>query len=118
MRWVVLGASGFIGRNLLRRIRADGGEAIGTGNRHLVDELIRFDVEHDSIHKVIEPIWFRDEVVVVHCVAYGSIDQTLREKERSRMLAVDSTTRLMAELASVQARQVFLSSNQVFDGSQ
>ncbi|QDU19890.1 SDR family oxidoreductase [Urbifossiella limnaea] len=110
--WLVVGADGGIGRPLLARLRADGRAAVGTTRRGIGDGL-QLDLSADPDSWQI-PV----HVAVAYlCAAVTSIDACRRDPAGTRGVNVDQTLALAARLRERGAHVVFLSTNQVFDGT-
>ena len=110
--WLVVGADGGIGRPLLARIRADGRPAVGTTRRSDSNGL-HLDLAADSASWQLP-----DRVAVAYlCAAVTSIDACRRDPAGTRVVNVDRTRTLAAQLRERGAHVVFLSTNQVFDGT-
>jgi len=110
--WLVVGADGGIGRTLLARLRADGRPAVGTTRRASGDGL--------PLALAADPAsWQLPERVTVAylCAAVTSIDACRRDPAGTRAVNVDRTLALAARLRECGAHIVFLSTNQVFDGT-
>lgn len=122
--FLIIGASGFIGRHLLAHLTAQGIPAVGTrsrsGKRLGVPGLIPFDLDHDRILDTVGHDFFSNPrpVQAVVCAAVDNMDWCFRERETSRRIFVDRTCRLMDDLVSVGARPTFLSTCFVFDGAE
>jgi dTDP-4-dehydrorhamnose reductase len=110
--WLVVGADGGIGRPLLARLRADSRAAVGTTRRAGGDGL-HLDLAADPSSWQLP-----DRVAVAYlCAAVTSIDTCRRDPAGTRGVNVDHTLALAARLRERGAHVVFLSTNQVFDGT-
>jgi len=119
MRFVIVGASGFVGRHLFRRCRADGHPVMGTqtGARH--PELVRFDLARDRIlDKIPKPFLTPGQpTYAVICAGITQIDRCIRERKLSRLVNVTNTTVMLRDLVSVGVKPVFVSTGFIFDGA-
>jgi len=110
--WLVIGADGGIGRPLLARLRADGRAAVGTTRRAGGDGL-HLDLASDPSSWQLP-----DHVAVAYlCAAATSIDDCRRDPAGTRSINVERTLALADLLRERGAHVVYLSTNQVFDGT-
>lgn len=118
MKFLIIGASGFIGRHIMAHVKAMGYEALGTQSRLSKSGLIPFNLLEDRIGDRIDPsFWTSSEPVVsVICAAISQIDRCLLEKETSYKVNVENTIRLIDDLRDYGSKPVFLSTSFVFDG--
>ena len=119
MKFLVVGASGFVGRNILAHVRSLGFEAVGTQSRPREGGLAKFDLLHDRIADCVERSFFEGScpVHVVICAVVSDMDLCLQDRETSRRINVENTIRLIEDARALKARPVFLSSCFVFDGA-
>ena len=107
IRVLVTGASGQLGRDVVRRLGELGIEVIGIDK----DDLnLTDDRKVEQFVKAIGPH------VVVHCAAYTAVDAA--EDDRETCYAVNATaTRNLAKVcAGMDAKMVYVSTDYVFDG--
>jgi dTDP-4-dehydrorhamnose reductase len=122
MRFVIVGASGFLGGYVLDAARSHGHQVTGTRSRRAPSGatrgLLPFDLAHDRIEEVLGSGFFggSDPVAVVICACMSQIDLCRREQAATWRVNVDHTSRLIADVAARGARVVFLSTSFVFDG--
>lgn len=119
MRFLVIGASGFIGRHVLAQARARGFEAVGTQARSRQAGLVRFDLERDRIADCVDRRFLEREgpwCAIVSAVV-SDMERCLTDREASRRINVEQTIRLIEDLRGLGARPVFFSTGHVFDGS-
>ena len=106
-RWLVTGAGGMLGQDLVTRLRRDGTEVTGPARRDL-----------DVTDVAAIRGWFRRvrPDVVVNCAAWTAVDAA--EADETAALAVNGRgpADLAAACASVGARLVQISTDYVFDG--
>lgn len=126
-RFIVVGASGFIGRHLLRILDTSGFPTLGTRSRSRSahrspvppPNLLPFDLDSDRFTPATAPA-FLDQpgpLQAVILAAVDNMDWCLRERETSRRIYVDGIRRLADDLASLGARITFVSTCYVFDGT-
>jgi len=118
MRFLIVGASGFIGRHLLAHVKSLGFEAIGTHEDASKPGLIMFDLLRHRIGDCVDRSFFDREgrVHVVICAVIGNMDRCLAERELSYKVNVENTIRLIDDVCALKARPVFFSTGFVFDG--
>jgi dTDP-4-dehydrorhamnose reductase len=118
MKFVVVGASGFIGRRILAEARRSGATAVGTQCRAGQSGLVRFDLLCDRlVDAAIRPIVHADgDAWIVIAAALSQIDRCLLERDVSYRINVEGTIRLLRDAVSLGLRPVFLSSSFVFEG--
>lgn len=107
-RWMITGASGMLGTELVARLRAEG-QPVLAFRRHELD--LR---DTSAVHHLVEAC--RPDVVV-NCAAWNAVDEA--ETREDEALAVNGTgVRALAEACGrVGARMIQPSSDYVFDGA-
>ena len=119
-RFLILGASGFIGRHLLRLLGERGFLTLGTHSGRRTSPLQVFRSGEDRILDCIDrefmegdgPCW------VVHATSFGSIDACRRHTVESRRANVKGVIQVMEDLDALHIRHVVLSTSHVFDGEE
>lgn len=106
----IYGASGFIGKHLMREFQQQGMAVMGTCNTHHMDGLVSFDILKDDFAV------FNACQVVIIAGAYTDMGLCARNKDLSEAINVKGTGRLIQYLHARNIKPVFLSSNQVFSG--
>ena len=119
MKFMVLGASGFIGRHTYHHLRNMGYETIGTQRQVSEGELLSFDLETDQIKNCIPQDFLQgtETCYAIICAAFTQTDRCVKEKELSRKINVDNTVTLIHDLIDLNIKPVFLSTSAVFDGT-
>lgn len=109
---LVVGAEGVVGAAVRAWLTADGVSVLGTSRRG-TPGLWPLDLE------AAPTTWRLPDAVsaAVLCAAMTSTAECRRRPDRARMINVDATVELAARLGAAGAKIVFLSSNQVFDGT-
>lgn len=119
MKFVIIGASGFIGRHTLAMARAKGCEALGTASRpHPEKGLIGLDLARDQLTEKVPASFFKtkEPVFVMISAGISKMDLCHREPAVTRTVNVTNTLLLMEDAAALGARLVYLTSSAVFDG--
>lgn len=122
--FLIIGASGFVGRHLLAHLTAQGIPVVGTrsrsGKRLNVPGLIPFDLDLDRIVDTVGREFFEgpQPVEAVICAAVDNMDWCYRERETSRRIYVDRICRLIDDVVAIGARPTFVSTCFVFDGAE
>lgn len=118
MKFLIVGASGFVGRNILAYVRSLGIEALGTQSSQRESGLVKFDLLQDRICDCVKPSFFEENppVFVVVCAVVSDMDLCLLERETSYRINVQNTIRLIEDVRGLNAKPIFLSSCFVFDG--
>ena len=112
-RSLVLGASGFVGRHLLRALGQE--KAVGTFCTAPLPGAVRFDVLRDDVGTLLDDHGpFRAAFILV---AESRIDRCAAEPGRARTLNVESVVRTVKALRERNILPVFASTDCVFDGS-
>lgn len=109
---LILGASGYVGRNMVRHLGQ--GKVIATFNRTYLAGGVKF----DSLSMRIEDIVHDRELIEGAILLLGDTrhDSCARDKERSQKLNVDSVIALLRDLHDWGIFTVFASTDNVFDG--
>lgn len=119
MKYLIIGASGFVGRNLIRHIRTSGREAVGTQSVPRCADLSAFDLYSDRILDRVPRSFFQgtEKTCVIVSAVISDMDRCLVERERSYRINVTNMITMIEDVAAVGAKPVFISSNFVFDGA-
>lgn len=118
--YLIIGASGFIGRHLYEYCKKNEIDVQGTYFTHSdYLEWIKFDICTDDLkelcHRSLKGI-IPDAVIL--CGANASIDSCKKNADASHMLNVLGTKRVLRQADEMGIKTVFLSSEAVFDGKQ
>ncbi len=113
-RWLIVGGDSTIGAALARQASAAGHRILCTSRRPASDNVLSLDLASDPAS------WMLPERVDVAflCAAVTSIEVCRTQPVGTRLVNVERTLALARLLAARGVRVVFLSTNQVFDGSQ
>lgn len=118
MKFIVFGASGFIGRHVFDYMRCQGYPALGTQSTKEFSDLIKFNMLENSVEESIPTEFLKktEPTFAVICLKFGPIDLYPRQKELSRFLEVERTKLIIKELVRLKITPVYLGSSYVFDG--
>lgn len=124
-RFLVIGASGFVGRHLMQRLDSLGIPAVGTrsrsGKRALRENLVPFDLANDRIADVLDPSFFDSpqpaSLNAAICATVDNMDACFRDAAHYHRIYVDGICRLIDDLVALGVRPVFFSTCYVFDGA-
>lgn len=116
MKALVIGASGQVGRELMRLLeRTNGADALGTYSKHPAAGLRQLDITSPSsvasLFKEYEP----DTVFL--CAAMAHVDLCQEQPVLARKVNVSGPANVAAACACKGTRLVFVSTDYVFDGS-
>ena len=117
-RYLIIGASSFIGEHLYKYCKRKGFNVLGTYYDHPYNsEWIRFDLCTDSLNKICENYLdgtLPDAVII--CSANTNIDDCKKNEAASKDLNISGTKRFLEQAGQKGIKSVFLSSEAVFDG--
>ncbi len=119
MKFLIIGASGFIGRHLCTLLRSQGYAVLGTASQARPQNgLIGLELAQERLLDKIAPSFFSSggPVFVVIAASISKIDTCRREPLLTQKINLTNTIRLIEDAAAQQARLVLLSSSAVFDG--
>ena len=114
-RIIIVGASGVIGSVLHQEARTARVAAIGTALRRVRYGLVPFDMRTSSLRTVV-PDLNADDVVVL-LAGYIAPAWIYANQEAAWLLNLHASKKLVDDADDAGARVVFLSSDQVFDGT-
>ena len=119
MKFVIMGASGFVGSHVFRYLKKEGYDTIGTQSRSKYPDLCNYELSKDRIKDCI-PKKFLDgdnQVFGVICIKYGLMDRYAIDRNLSRELEIEKTKLLIIDLLELGIKPVYLTTSYVFDGS-
>jgi len=111
--FLIIGGDGIIGHALKARLQSEELEYVATTRRRLSENELHFDLATDPDHWPELP----KAEVVFFCAAATKLDACEDNPEATRLINVTHMQALAAHVQSYGGLVVFLSSNQVFDGS-
>ena len=115
MRIIIVGASGVIGSVLHQEARTARVDVIGTALSRVRSGLVPFDMRTSSLRTVV-PDLNADDVVVL-LAGYIAPAWIYANQEAAWLLNLHASKKLVDAADDAGARVVFLSSDQVFDGT-
>jgi len=119
LKFLIVGASGFVGQAVYRYLQKSGHELIGSKSKSTTPGLITFDLLNQRIQDCVPESFFTsgEPVVTVICAGIPQIVRCYTEQQFTHEVNVVATIKLIEELGELNSRTVFLSSNFVFDGN-
>ena len=112
MRIIVTGATGFLGRDVVRRLASEH-EVVAVGGRHPPPGGVALDLRRPGVWRPLLDNWRPDWVV--HLAAYREPDFCEEHPDETRALNTAPVVELMRELPP-SSRALFVSTDYVFDG--
>ncbi len=118
-RFLVVGASGFVGQHVWRHVKSLGLEVVGTQAHARKPELVAFDILRQKLTDCVDHSFFEREgqVFVIICAAVSDMDRCLQDRELCYRVNVERTIQLVNEAYALRAKPVFISTGFVFDGT-
>ena len=118
-RFLVVGASGFVGQHVWEHAKSLGLEVVGTQAHARKPELVTFDILQHTLTDCVDRSFFEREgqVFVILCAAVSDMDRCLQDRELSHRVNVERTIQLINEAYVLHAKPVFISTGFVFDGT-
>jgi len=114
MRILVVGASGFIGKEVATLFEASGHLVLSTYSSHAVPGLVKLDI-CDELQTMNIVMSFRPDVVV-HAAAISNVDACEVDRDLCHKVNVLGTQHLIDFASAVGAKLVYFSSDYIFDG--
>lgn len=118
MNFIIVGASGFVGKHLFNYLKKKGYNVVGTRYKSSDNDLITFDLATDKIADKIDPMNICSDrpTFGVICAFISQIDRCFREKEESYEINVNGIIRLIKEFNCLGIKPIFISTGSVFSG--
>jgi dTDP-4-dehydrorhamnose reductase len=108
----ILGASGFIGKNLFNFLKEKKMNVVGTYNKNKHKDLIFFDIAKSSVEKLpLEDIKYG-----ILCSGVAKIDECKKKLGYSNKINVVNLEKIIEKFLDKSIIPVFISSESVFDG--
>ena len=119
MKFLVIGASGFVGGNMLEHFKSQGHEALGTQSRPRQKELLTFDLLEDRIKDRVDKAFFKgpEPINVVISAVISDMDLCKTNRPMAYKVNVEKTIQLIDDSVALGANIIFLSTCYVFDGT-
>jgi dTDP-4-dehydrorhamnose reductase len=119
MNFLIIGASGFIGRHIKSNALTEGHSVTGTTTQESHPELFKFNLFKDRISDCLPNSFFSqsEQVVAIMTAVVSNMDLCLTDIEKSRQINVVNTIQLLKDLYERDCKIVFFSTGYVFDGS-
>jgi len=111
---LVIGASGFIGKNIFTYFQKKGYTTIGTYNSTPMDNMYKLDLTSDNLEDLSCDMQHIKYAVISSAIAL--IDKCKEQEKESYDINVKGTIHIINQLFERNIFPIFLSSDQVFDG--
>ncbi|KAI9254649.1 RmlD-like substrate binding domain-containing protein [Sporodiniella umbellata] len=114
MKIIVTGASGLLGRQVVKAFENAGHEVVGTAFSRSTEKLIKLDLtDAEAVKNFIQK---QQPQVFVHCAAERRPDVAERDQEAARSLNVETPRNLAEICKSSGVMLIYISTDYVFDG--
>ena len=114
MKFIVLGASGFVGKHFYAKVKEAGYDCIGTRNRSDDERFFPFALGQDRIADSLPEVnSLKNNTYAVICIKYGLMDVY---DNQSGDVEVKAMKCLIKDLLDLGTKVVYLSTSYVFDG--
>ncbi len=117
-RFLVIGASGFVGGCVLEHLHAQGHNVAGSFLHRQAEKLFRFDLAADRLRDAAPRALLEGDgplfVIIVAC--HTNMQECEREPTRTRAINVDGVQRLIEETWALGGTPLFTSTGSVFNG--
>ncbi len=114
-RVVVIGASGLVGNNVLKYLKARGIETIGTYFSYQAEDTVFFNTLDPASENNFSITGFSPDVIV-HCGALTHVDYCETHEKESYEKTVISTQNVRTICEEIGAKMVYISTDYVFNG--
>jgi len=111
---ILITGSGLLGKDMIRVLSRDFGEAVGTYSSRQKDGAIRLDVtDRDGTMKSIARL---GPEIVVHTAAQANVDYCEDHRDEAMAVNADGTRNIVDAARAVGSKVVYISTDFVFDG--
>tara|TARA_B110000438_G_scaffold192531_1_gene184146 strand:- start:339 stop:1217 length:879 start_codon:yes stop_codon:yes gene_type:complete len=119
MKFLVIGASGFVGRHIFNYLKASGNQVIGTQSSARQLGLVNFDLHQQRIKDLVAPAFIGkdQDIYAILCVKHGLMDRYAEQHSISYEMEVEKMQVLIDDLISLKIKPVYLTTSYVFDGN-
>lgn len=119
MKFLIIGASGYVGSHCYNYIKSQEYEVIGTQFKSNLPNLVKFDLSKDKVGDVIDKSFFKgkDKTFGIIFGGVSQVERAFKEKELSYKINVVNTIKLIKDLVDMDFKPVYFSSAAVFEGN-
>lgn len=116
IKTAVIGASGFVGRHILKNQREHFADVVGTAFSSPQNDLTQFDIREPDLAK-LRLLESNHEAVVISS-AKANVGYCEQNPKESYEVNVSGTLELVRQISRTKMKVIFLSTDYVFDGRQ
>lgn len=113
---MVTGATGLLGRAVVKQLELTGHEVVATGFSRANDSVHRLDLTHP--HAVADFVSLHSPQVIVHCAAERRPDVSEQNPQAALALNLSASQALARAAKANHAWLIYISTDYVFDGTQ
>lgn len=115
MRYIIIGASGFIGNHFYNFLKKRKIKTIGTFNKNYINGLIHFDMTKHLLDNKINNLNAQSDIVFIFS-AYAQPAWISKNKGKTEKINIKYTKKLIDRIHNRVKKIIFISSVEVFDG--
>ena len=117
-KFLIFGASGFVGAHLWEKAKQKNISAIGTTWAEEPGNFLNFNLAVDNLYRILPKNFLSssDRGIAIILAGIASVDGCSKNKDLSYQVNVNGTIKLIADLQTAGVKIVYISSGAVFDG--
>lgn len=116
MKYLIVGAEGYIGDYIFSHMKMDNLDVIGTGHKFIQrEDIVHYDLLTSSVSDIIGLVKGNEKTAII-CIGQTNIDRCKTMYEISRQINVTAQKVLINALVSEGYNVIYFSTDNVFDG--
>ncbi len=118
MKFLIIGASGFVGSHILEEAKSIGYTVLGTESKNKNPRLVKFNLLNDRIKDCVDKSFFKakEPIFGIICAFVSQIDTCFRDREKTYKINVEKIIQLIKDFRELNVKPVFQSTSFVFNG--